>query len=49
MWAWPGCAPLTVLTAHENKVMGCDISRDGRFILSCGFDRTFKLWTAPLD
>ena len=32
-------------SGHDNKVSGCDLSRDGRMVATCSFDRTFKLWS----
>lgn len=32
------------LSGHSGNVLGVDVSRDGRWITSCGHDRTVKLW-----
>ncbi|KAJ2742968.1 hypothetical protein GGI20_004101 [Coemansia sp. BCRC 34301] len=32
------------LAGHVGKVMSVDIARDGSYIASAGYDRTFKLW-----
>lgn len=32
------------LSGHSGNVLGCDVSRDGKWIASCGHDRTVKLW-----
>ncbi|KAG0336580.1 hypothetical protein BG004_007986 [Podila humilis] len=32
------------LVGHSGKVTGIDISPNGRFLASSGYDRTFKLW-----
>lgn len=44
MWSGDDFRLIKSLEGHEGKVMGVDISRDGRFMASSGFDRTFKLW-----
>lgn len=32
------------LSGHSGNVLGVDVSRDGRWLSSCGHDRTVKLW-----
>ncbi|KAI9812101.1 MAG: hypothetical protein M1832_000612 [Thelocarpon impressellum] len=32
------------LSGHSGNVLGVDVSADGRWITSCGHDRTVKLW-----
>ncbi|CAO3651928.1 unnamed protein product [Cunninghamella blakesleeana] len=44
LWSADDYRLIKNLEGHEGKVMGVDISQDGRFIASTGFDRTFKLW-----
>lgn len=44
VWSHPGWMPLKTLAGHEGKVMGLDISPDGKLIATCSYDRTFKLW-----
>ncbi|KAI8344362.1 WD40-repeat-containing domain protein [Chlamydoabsidia padenii] len=44
MWSADDYRLMKSLEGHDGKVMGVDISKDGRFIASTGFDRTFKLW-----
>ncbi|KAJ1743108.1 hypothetical protein LPJ68_001321 [Coemansia sp. RSA 1086] len=34
------------LAGHVGKVLSVDIARDGSYIASTGFDKTFKLWKA---
>jgi U4/U6 small nuclear ribonucleoprotein PRP4 len=35
---------LKAMRAHEGRVTDAALSADGRFIVSCSFDRTWKLW-----
>ncbi|XP_061589529.1 U4/U6 small nuclear ribonucleoprotein Prp4 [Cololabis saira] len=44
VWSHPGWMPLKTLAGHEGKVMGVDVSPDGKLIATSSFDRTFKLW-----
>ncbi|XP_029942701.1 U4/U6 small nuclear ribonucleoprotein Prp4 [Salarias fasciatus] len=44
VWTHPGWTPLKTLAGHEGKVMGVDVSPDGKLIATCSYDRTFKLW-----
>lgn len=44
IWAHPGWTPVKELQGHDQKIMGCDISPDNKWIASCAFDKTFKLW-----
>uniref|UniRef100_A0A667YK50 Pre-mRNA splicing tri-snRNP complex factor PRPF4 n=1 Tax=Myripristis murdjan TaxID=586833 RepID=A0A667YK50_9TELE len=44
VWSHPGWSPLKTLAGHEGKVMGVDISPDGKLIATASYDRTFKLW-----
>ena len=32
------------LSAHSGNVLSCDVTRDCKYILSSGYDRTVKLW-----
>jgi len=36
--------PCKVLKGHEHKVQGAFFSSDGKFIISYGWDNTFKIW-----
>jgi len=45
VWAHPGWTPVKELKGHEQKIMGCDISADNKWIVSCSYDKTFKLWS----
>uniref|UniRef100_A0A673AV29 U4/U6 small nuclear ribonucleoprotein Prp4-like n=1 Tax=Sphaeramia orbicularis TaxID=375764 RepID=A0A673AV29_9TELE len=44
VWSHPGWMPLKTLAGHEGKVMGVDVSPDGKLIATSSYDRTFKLW-----
>lgn len=44
-WAHPGWTPIKELRGHEQKIMGCDISEDNKWIVSCAYDKTFKFWS----
>ncbi|KAG8010400.1 U4/U6 small nuclear ribonucleoprotein Prp4 [Nibea albiflora] len=44
IWSHPGWTPLKTLAGHEGKVMGVDVSPDGKLIATSSYDRTFKLW-----
>ncbi|XP_039677854.1 U4/U6 small nuclear ribonucleoprotein Prp4 [Perca fluviatilis] len=44
VWSHPGWTPLKTLAGHEGKVMGVDVSPDGKLIATSSYDRTFKLW-----
>ena len=44
LWAHPAWTPIKTLSGHDGKVMSVDMSRDNQYIVSCSFDRTFKLW-----
>lgn len=35
---------VATLAGHDGKVMAADFAPDERHLVSCGFDRTFKLW-----
>lgn len=35
------------LVGHDGKVMSVDLSGDGQWVVSGGWDRTFKIWGAP--
>ncbi|TWW66540.1 U4/U6 small nuclear ribonucleoprotein Prp4 isoform X1 [Takifugu flavidus] len=46
VWSHPGWTPLKTLAGHEGKVMGIDVSPDGKLIATSSYDRTFKLWVS---
>ena len=49
VWANPNWAPLKTLAGHEGKVMGLDVTLDLKYIATCSYDRTFKLWVSELQ
>ncbi|CAG5986479.1 unnamed protein product [Menidia menidia] len=49
VWSHPGWMPLKTLAGHEGKVMGVDVSPDGKLIATSSYDRTFKLWLVSAD
>lgn len=46
--AWSGrdWSPLGEFTGHEGKISCVDVAQNERSLVSCSFDRTFKLWTS---
>lgn len=44
LWRSRDWTQLAKLEGHDGKVMAGDFARDERHIVSCGFDRTFKVW-----
>lgn len=44
IWSADNWILVKSLQGHNDKVMSCDISGDGRYIASCGWDRSVKLW-----
>ena len=44
VWGHPNWQPLKTLAGHEGRVMGVDITADDKYIATCSYDRTFKLW-----
>ncbi|KAK7094688.1 U4/U6 small nuclear ribonucleoprotein Prp4-like [Littorina saxatilis] len=49
VWANPNWAPLKTLAGHEGKVMALDVTPDLKYIATCSYDRTFKLWVAEMQ
>lgn len=45
IWSADTWQPLHTLSGHDGKVMSLDISPDGGSVITCSYDRTFKLWT----
>ena len=37
-------AKVKTLSGHSGNVLGVDVSRDAKWIASCGHDRTVKVW-----
>ena len=48
LWLSSTWQPLKTLKGHDGRVMSVDISRDGQYIATSSFDRTFKLWAPEL-
>jgi WD40 repeat protein len=48
-WSARNYSLLRTLAGHEEKVMGLGISLDEKRVVTCGFDRTWKLWGNMLD
>ncbi|KAJ1924268.1 hypothetical protein IWQ60_005307 [Tieghemiomyces parasiticus] len=44
LWSVDDWQLQATLADHSGRVMGMDIARDGRFLASSGFDKSFKLW-----
>uniref|UniRef100_A0A0G4HG61 Pre-mRNA processing factor 4 (PRP4)-like domain-containing protein n=1 Tax=Chromera velia CCMP2878 TaxID=1169474 RepID=A0A0G4HG61_9ALVE len=44
LWDSDKYATTKVLTGHEARIMGADVSPDGSMAASVSFDRTWKLW-----
>jgi U4/U6 small nuclear ribonucleoprotein PRP4 len=42
----PVWSTLYSATGHEQKIMSADLSRDGRWIATVSYDRTFQIWLA---
>jgi len=45
IWSADNWGKVKSLKGHSDKVMSCDISGDGCFIVSSGWDRSVKLWS----
>jgi len=46
-WETRGFSLLSVLRGHSGRVMGMDVAQDESSIVSCGWDRTVKVWREP--
>lgn len=46
LWSTRDWSMLATLAGHDAKVTCVDIGHDEARVLSCGFDRTFKVWAA---
>ncbi|GMF25119.1 unnamed protein product [Phytophthora fragariaefolia] len=44
LWRTRDWKLMATLRGHDGKVMSADFAPDERHVVSCGFDRTFKLW-----
>lgn len=45
LWSADNWINVRTLKGHNDKVMSCDIGKDGLYIVSCGWDRTVKTWS----
>lgn len=45
LWSADNWINVRTLKGHNDKVMSCDIGKDGQYIVSCGWDRTVKTWS----
>lgn len=44
VWSADNWVPIKTLQGHTDKVMSCDVSSDGLFVVSCGWDRALRTW-----
>ncbi|KAG7393212.1 U4/U6 small nuclear ribonucleoprotein Prp4 [Phytophthora pseudosyringae] len=44
LWRTRDWKLMATLRGHDGKVMSADFAPDEKHVVSCGFDRTFKLW-----
>jgi len=44
IWMAPTYTPLKTLEGHTGFVMGADVTTDDKMIVTCSYDKTFKLW-----
>ena len=44
IWSSDNWIKIKSLKGHTDKVMSCDISSTGKWIVSSGWDRSIKLW-----
>ncbi|ODV69297.1 WD40 repeat-like protein [Hyphopichia burtonii NRRL Y-1933] len=47
IWSADNWVKQKSLQGHNDKIMSCDISPNGDSIVSCGWDRSVKLWSGP--
>lgn len=45
LWSADNWVAVKTLRGHTDKVMNCDVSRDGLCVVSCGWDRTLRVWS----
>ena len=46
LWNARDFSLLKTLEGHEGKIMDIDISKDEKRLLSCSYDKTWKIWQA---
>lgn len=44
LWSADNFVRVKSLQGHGDKVMSCDVSGDGSSVVSCGWDRSVKIW-----
>lgn len=44
LWRTRDWKLMTTLRGHDGKIMSADFAPDEKHVVSCGFDRTFKMW-----
>jgi len=44
IWSCRDWSMIKELTGHESKVAHIDIAPNSQFLISCGYDRTWKIW-----
>lgn len=45
LWSADNWVHVKTLRGHTDKVMSCEINRDGLFVVSCGWDRALRVWS----
>lgn len=45
LWSADNWVAVNTLRGHTDKVMNCDISKDGLYVVSCGWDRALRVWS----
>lgn len=45
LWSADNWVAVKTLRGHTDKVTSCDISRNGLYVVSCGWDRVMRVWS----